>query len=140
MLTHPQQQFLCQTISNIEIKEALDSIDDNKAPSIDGFNAFFLKKIILEVIKEDLKAAIMEFFNEGKMLLAVNNTSVTLVPKCEKPENIKQYRPIACCTVFYKFISKILTRRIREVIDDLVGPSQSAFVPGRIISDNPPKP
>ncbi|XP_074291961.1 uncharacterized protein LOC141618783 [Silene latifolia] len=45
-------------------------------------------------------------------------------------------RPIACCTTFYKVISKILANRLKQVLDSIVGPEQAAFVADRDIFDN----
>ncbi|GJY60029.1 putative RNA-directed DNA polymerase, eukaryota, reverse transcriptase zinc-binding domain protein [Tanacetum coccineum] len=52
------------------------------------------------------------------------------------PLKINDYRPISCCNVIYKCISKILTNRIIDGIKEVVSDNQSAFVPGRRISDN----
>nr|GEW58267.1 hypothetical protein [Tanacetum cinerariifolium] len=45
-------------------------------------------------------------------------------------------RPIACCNVLYKCISKILTNRIKDGLSKVVSLTQSAFIPERHIQDN----
>lgn len=66
----------------------------------------------------------------------INMTLITLLPKCENVSYAKEFRPIACCTILYKIISKILTNRMKMVLDTLISESQSAFVKGRLIFDN----
>ncbi|GJW81501.1 RNA-directed DNA polymerase, eukaryota, reverse transcriptase zinc-binding domain protein [Tanacetum coccineum] len=70
------------------------------------------------------------------MLGEVNATLISLVPKVQTPEKVTDFRPIACCNVLYKCISKIITNRIKPVLNFLVSSNQSAFVPGRSIHDN----
>ncbi|GKA05135.1 RNA-directed DNA polymerase, eukaryota, reverse transcriptase zinc-binding domain protein [Tanacetum coccineum] len=52
------------------------------------------------------------------------------------PCKVSEFRPIACCNVIYKCISKILTNRIKSGLDKIVHINQSAFIPGRHIQDN----
>lgn len=66
----------------------------------------------------------------------VNATTIALVPKLDTPLKVSDFRPIACCNVLYKCISKILTTRIKNVLGKIVNKNQSAFIPGRHISDN----
>lgn len=77
-----------------------------------------------------------EFFVSGKMLKSFSFTTMTLIPKYDNPTMVKDDRPIACCTTFYKLIAKILTNRLKKVIRSIIVPSQSSFVEGRSIIDN----
>ncbi|GJT38259.1 RNA-directed DNA polymerase, eukaryota, reverse transcriptase zinc-binding domain protein [Tanacetum coccineum] len=118
-----------------EVKADLFDICDNKAPGPDGYTTKFYKKAWL-IVGRDVCNAVKEFFRKGRMLGKVNATLITLVPKSSTPKIVFDYRPIACCNVLYKIISKILTNRIKNVLCKLVDPSQSAFIPCRQITDN----
>ncbi|XP_075079748.1 uncharacterized protein LOC107805067 [Nicotiana tabacum] len=54
----------------------------------------------------------------------------------ENPVTIKEYRPIAYCTVLYKLISNILAARMQKILGGIVCDAQAGFVPGRRIGDN----
>lgn len=72
----------------MEIKEVLFFIEDNKVFGIDGLNVFFFKKS-WGIIKDDFVCVILDFFNECKMFLVVNNILVIFIFKCDKLDNIK---------------------------------------------------
>ncbi|KAF3680194.1 hypothetical protein FXO38_02418 [Capsicum annuum] len=63
-------------------------------------------------MKSDVVLVLQEFFTTGKMLKTFSCTTVTLVKKVPAPTVVKDYRPIACCTIFYKIITKVLTNII----------------------------
>jgi len=121
-------------ITDDDIKAALFSISDSKAPGPDRYNALFYKKS-WDIIKVDFIAAIRYFFSNNTLPRCVNATRVALVPKQELPTCLNDFRPIYCCNVLYKCISKLLVIRLKEALSDVIGPSQSAFIPGRNISD-----
>ena len=68
--------------------------------------------------------------------MGFNDTSITLIPKVRHPQSISQYQPIALWPVLYKSVVKAITNRLRPCMDEIVSEEQSAFVPGRLITDN----
>lgn len=66
----------------------------------------------------------------------INITTLVLLPKKDNPTSIKDYRPLACCSVLYKIISKILASWLGRVLPDLVFESQGAFISHRSMKHN----
>ncbi|GJU01457.1 RNA-directed DNA polymerase, eukaryota, reverse transcriptase zinc-binding domain protein [Tanacetum coccineum] len=121
-------------VFDMEIKQAMFDIDDDKAPGPDGFTSCFFKKA-WNIIGSDICDAVREFFISGKLLKEVNATMISLIPKMNTPNKVSEFRPIACCNVLYKCISKILTNRIKSGLEKVVSINQSAFIPGRSINN-----
>lgn len=66
----------------------------------------------------------------------INHTYVRLIPKNLEAKRVEDYRPIALCNVYYKIISKLLSILLKPVLSSIISENQSAFIPGRSISDN----
>uniref|UniRef100_A0A2N9J135 Reverse transcriptase domain-containing protein n=1 Tax=Fagus sylvatica TaxID=28930 RepID=A0A2N9J135_FAGSY len=49
---------------------------------------------------------------------------------------LSKFRPIGLCNTIYKVITKIIVLRLRPLLDKLISPLQTAFVPGRKGLDN----
>nr|GEZ68719.1 hypothetical protein [Tanacetum cinerariifolium] len=134
-LTSEDTNAMLLPVTDKEIQEAIFDIGDNKAPGPDSYTAKFFKKA-WKIVGEDVCLAVREFFQTGKLLGQINATLISLVPKIKQPRKVTDYRPIACCNVLYKCISKILTNRIKGSLNKLVSINQSAFILGRSIQDN----
>ncbi|KAK4384284.1 hypothetical protein Sango_3076200 [Sesamum angolense] len=119
----------------VDFFQAFFDIEEDKAPGPDGFSSGFFKAA-WPVAGEEVSKAIIDFFKTSRLLKQLNATLLTLIPKVQTPHSVAEFRPISCCNVVYKVISKIIVSRIREILDLLISPSQHAFVPGRLISDN----
>jgi hypothetical protein len=126
---------LCSPFTAEDVKKAVFSIRDYKAPSPDGLHGVFYKKF-WGLFGEDITNEILQALNTGQIPEGWNDTTVVLIPKLDHPELITQFRPISLCNVIYKIISKMMSLRLKEILPDIISPMQSAFVPGRLITDN----
>ncbi|KAK4381010.1 Retrovirus-related Pol polyprotein from type-2 retrotransposable element R2DM [Sesamum angolense] len=135
ILTEDEARAIIRPVTSDEVKTTFFDIEEDKAPGPDGFSSGFFKAA-WPVVGEEVSNAIIDFFKTGRLLKQLNATLLTLIPKVRNPHSVAEFRPISCCNVTYKVITKILVSRIREIPDLLISPSQNAFVPGRLISDN----
>lgn len=127
--------LLTRDILDEEIKNALDCIDDNKAPGPDGFSAKFFKAS-WNVVGGEISDSIREFFANAAMLKQINHAVIALIPKSSHSTMVGDFRPISCCNVLYKLISKIIAERLKPLLNSIVDKAQSAFLPGRQMVDN----
>ncbi|KAL0439857.1 UNVERIFIED_CONTAM: LINE-1 reverse transcriptase [Sesamum latifolium] len=126
---------LISPVTFAKIKEAFFDISEDNALGLDGYSSAFFKAA-WPVIGDDVCATVMEFFQSGRLLKQFNNTLLALIPKVQLPTRVSDFRPISCCNVLYKAITKILVRRLQKVLHLLIDYSQNAFIPGRSIADN----
>lgn len=135
LVTDGMNDQLLAPISELEIKNVVFSMGALKAPGLDGFNGLFYQKN-WESVKGDICKAVKSFFNGGCFPRELNETSVTLIPKIALPESINHLRPISCCNFTYKILSKLVVARLKNFMDKLISPNQSAFVGAWLIQDN----
>lgn len=134
-ITQTQAAMLEAPVTRDIIYSTLKKMGKNKAPGPDGFNPeFFLAT--WSIVGDCFCNAVLSLFNDLNMHRGVNSTNIALIPKVLTPANMRDFRPISLCTVAYKCISKIIANRLKLVLPSTVDIAQSAFIPGRNISDN----
>ncbi|XP_073355407.1 uncharacterized protein [Aegilops tauschii subsp. strangulata] len=134
-VTPNMNELLQKEYTREEVFEALQSIGDLKAPGPDGMPSIFYKKC-WNVVGDNIVAEVLNVLKGGPMPEGWNETCVVLIPKVKNPDSMKDLRPISLCNVVYKLISKVLANRLKQILPDIISPNQSAFVPGRLITDN----
>lgn len=68
--------------------------------------------------------------------IAANKTVVCLIPKIKQPRKVTDLRPISLCNVIIIIVSKVMANRLKDCLSILISDKQSAFVEGRLLTDN----
>lgn len=134
-VTEDMNTRLSQEFTATEVVQALHQMYPTKAPGPDGMSALFYQKY-WHVVGPKVNSAVLEILNSGHMLKKINYTHIALIPKKTDPQKMTEYRPISLCNVIYKLVSKVLANRLKTILPQVISVFQSAFVPGRQITDN----
>ena len=135
VVTEDMNRILMAPFTKEDVKKALFQIGDMKAPGPDGLHVVFFKWF-WHIIGDELTKEVLDAIIHKKIPEGWNSTNVVLISKVDSPEVLTQFRPISLCNVVYKIISKMLANRLKKTLPEVISPNQSAFVPGRLITDN----
>jgi hypothetical protein len=105
------------------------------SPGPDGFTNEFFKKYA-DDLKIELTELFQQLFDHRANLSGMNLAYITLLPKCQTPLQIIDYRPISLQHSIPKLFAKVLSNRLQVKIKQLVDPMQSGFIKGRSIIEN----
>jgi hypothetical protein len=118
-----------------EVTEAINSMKGLAAPGPDGLPAIFYHTY-WDIIRHDVIKAALQVLNEKGDPTLFNQTHICLIPKKNNPNHPSDFRPISLCNVIQKIITKTIANRIKHILPEVISQNQSAFVPGRLITDN----
>ena len=84
----------------------------------------------------DVTNAVLSFLHSGHFLSKMNYTHIVLIPKKNDPKYMADFRPISLENVISRIVSKVMENMLKCILPNVISNNQSAFVPGRQITDN----
>jgi hypothetical protein len=134
-VTNEMKEDLCKPYTDEEIGKALFQMGPTKAPGPDGFPALFYQTH-WDFFKEEICHAVRSFIVGGEVPEGFCDSIIVLIPKVTKARHLKKFRHISLCNVIYKIASKVLANRLKMILPFIISENKSAFVLGRVITDN----
>lgn len=107
--TEEDQRMLISGVSEEEIRAVVFNMPSNKSPGRDGYTTKHFK-FARSIVRNDIVKAVQSFFLKGFIPKGINSAILALIPKKERATEMKDYRPISCCNVMYKVISKVRSK------------------------------
>ncbi|XP_075504621.1 uncharacterized protein LOC142542059 [Primulina tabacum] len=135
LVDEAMNEILQEPYIESDIYKALFDMHPSKAPGPDGFTALFFQKN-WSIVGREVVSACLYILNDRGELDGWNETNITLIPKVAAPGKPSDFRPISLCNTCYKVVARAITNRLRSILGKVINQNQSAFVPGRLITDN----
>jgi hypothetical protein len=134
-VTPGMNEALLREFTMEEIDVALSQMHPFKSSGLDGFSACFYQHS-WATVRPDVGKVVLDFLNHGIFDPSLNIRHIVLIPKNKNPTEVIDYQPFSLCNVLYKFMAKVLANIMKKILNSIILPSQSAFLPGRFIMDN----
>jgi hypothetical protein len=134
-LNEKSKQLLDEDISVEELAKALSSCKES-APGPDGITYKVYKKF-WSILSSSIIESWIFSVETGILPPSHLDSALSLLPKEGKNLNeIKNWRPITLSNCDSKIITKALATRMSNHLNEIIDPSQTAYVPGRSVMDN----
>lgn len=118
-----------------EVSKVITQMPPMKCPGPDGIQALFFKNF-WEYVGPSVVDLVAKAFENSKMPKGINDSFLALILKTDPPSKCKDFRPIGLCNTIYKILTKVIANRIKPFLSNLIHPSQTSFIPGRVIHEN----
>lgn len=118
-----------------DTRKALMKIALLKAPGPDRFQPIFFKET-WDLTGCALHKFARDIIEGGNIPLEAAKILLVLIPKEERPINIRNFRPISLCNVTIKVISRMLVDCLKTMLCEIISPNHASFVPGHQGCDN----
>jgi hypothetical protein len=84
----------------------------------------------------EITSIIQNAFKEGQTPQFLMHCHLVLTPKVEHPTKLRDFRPLSVCSVYYRLLSKLITKIIKSVLSSLILYTQITYLRGQSIHDS----
>jgi len=131
-ISEDQKDMLSEEFTQEEIGEALKDAKELSAPGPSGQIISFYKLLYMMVPNLMTEAINQMVFVPGLIdetnFAWIRKRKVVYIPKKPQPTSPPDYRPLSMLEVLYKIPSRILARRLNQVLPTIIGPHQHGFM------------
>lgn len=114
-----QSVWLERPFSEEEVKLALNSMEEDKAPGLDGFFIMFLK-VCWDVVGKEAMTIFDSFHSNDQWCKSLSATFITLIPKKKGVTQVKDYQPISLLGCLYKLLAKMQVVRLKTILPTII--------------------
>lgn len=118
----------CGYYQSVKPRPGTRSAKDSSVPGMLGFYS------------SGLNAVLQDFWLTGNLAVGIKDDIIEFIPKKLDKWFVKECCPLTMLNMIYKIIAKILALRLKRIvpklINPLVNPQQTEFIPGRNILEN----
>jgi hypothetical protein len=135
LVTDEDNSELNKQVEEDEILKDINQFNPDKAPGPDGFTIHFYKRC-WSIIKFDYIRMLRYVHRSYRLGGATNSDFLSLLPKEKGSSSFDRFRLISLCNVSYKIMAKIISNRLKPLLNSSILPNQWGFVACRKIWDN----
>ena len=138
-LSDIEKQNLDKPFTSEEIKYALQIANEKSASGPTGQSISFYKLLFME-IPDLMTAAINQMAYVPDLmdlpeLHWIRTRKIVYIPKKQPALTPSDYRPLSMLEVLYKIPSRIMSKRLTEILPSIIGKHQYGFMSGRSIQE-----
>eukprot|EP00889_Picochlorum_renovo_P006312 jgi/Picre1/33342/NNA_008666.t1 len=127
-------EYFREQATDITAEEILQAIKRMRtsAPGDDG-----IKLTLYRLIKQELAPILQQVYTQLVFDMPAEFLYGVIIPihKKDSPYQPSNYRPITLLNTDYRIMQQVLLGKLERPLQKLVSPTQSAFLPGRCITD-----
>ena len=134
LTTHDRN--LCEGyVTEHELQLALQTMENNKSPGLDGLSTNFYKHF-WPLLGTELTHIYNYAYEQGHLSLSQQRGVITLLLKKGDRTKLQNWCPITLLNTDYKILTKALSNRLKQVLPSIIHTDQTACIPGRTINNN----